>query len=331
MFDEPTRGMDGARKAELGAWLAGLAESGAAVVVATHDVEFAGTVATRVVLLGDGVLIADGEVDEILSGGWYFATEVARILGATGAVTPEQGAALLMAREGISRLSWQAVVFAGLVLVLAGGFAWYERSKPTARLIALVAALAALAVAGRLIFAPIPNVVATTDIVLITGFALGAAPGFAVGALVAPISNIWLGQGPWTAWQMAGWGLVGLGGALLAVLSRHRVNRLGLASACAFAGFAYGALLDYSTMVTYGGEQSLDRYLELSAQGPAVQHRSRRRQLRDRSGGRSRAGAHDFALPHAPRVQLAGRGGPTRDPGDRACRGWPWASPTRSR
>ena len=63
---------------------------------------------------------------------------------------------------------------------------------------------------------PIPNVVATTDIVLITGFAVGAAPGFAVGALAAAVSNIWLGQGPWTPWEMAGWGLVGLGGAGLA-------------------------------------------------------------------------------------------------------------------
>ena len=164
-------------------------------------------------------------------------------------------------------MTWQTAVFLGLALVLAGGFVWYERSRPTARLIALVASLAALAVAGRLVLAPIPNVVATTDIALITGFALGAAPGFAVGALAAPISNIWLGQGPWTAWQMAGWGMIGLAGALLAVLSRRRVSRIGLAVACAVAGFLYGALLDFSTMVTYGGEQSLDRYLELSARG----------------------------------------------------------------
>ena len=164
-------------------------------------------------------------------------------------------------------MTWQTVVFLGLTLVLAGGFVWYERSRPTARLIALVASLAALAVAGRLALAPVPNVVATTDIVLITGFALGAAPGFAVGALAAPISNIWLGQGPWTAWQMAGWGMIGLAGALLAVVSRRRVSRIGLAVACAAAGFLYGALLDFSTMVTYGGEQSLDRYLELSARG----------------------------------------------------------------
>ena len=164
-------------------------------------------------------------------------------------------------------MSWQAAVFAGLGLIVVAGFWWYERSRPSARLVALVAALAALAIAGRLVLAPIPNVVATTDIVLITGYALGAGPGFAVGALAAPISNIWLGQGPWTAWEMAGWGLVGLAGAWLAVLTRRRLGRLGLATVCALAGFAYGALLDLSVMVTYGGEQSLDRYLALSARG----------------------------------------------------------------
>ncbi len=99
-LDEPTRGMDGARKEELCDWLEGLAGAGAAVVVATHDVEFAARMATRVVLLGDGVVIADGAVDEILAGGWYFATEVARILGAAGAVTPEQGATLLSSSVG---------------------------------------------------------------------------------------------------------------------------------------------------------------------------------------------------------------------------------------
>jgi energy-coupling factor transport system substrate-specific component len=164
-------------------------------------------------------------------------------------------------------MSWQVTAYALLALVLAGGLAWYERSRPPARMVALVAALAALAVAGRLAFAPIPNVVATTDIVLITGYAVGPAPGFAVGALAAAVSNLWLGQGPWTPWQMAGWGLVGLGGAALAVLTRHHLGRGGLAAACGLAGLAYGALLDLSVMVTYGGEQSLDRYLAISGRG----------------------------------------------------------------
>jgi energy-coupling factor transport system ATP-binding protein len=96
-LDEPTRGMDRARKADLVELIGGLAGRGAGLLVATHDVEFAATFAERVVLLGDGVVIADGPATEILSGGWYFATEVARILDLPGVITPERGAAALQA------------------------------------------------------------------------------------------------------------------------------------------------------------------------------------------------------------------------------------------
>jgi energy-coupling factor transport system ATP-binding protein len=98
-LDEPTRGMDRARKGELVGTIAALARRGAGVVVATHDVEFAAEFAERVVLLGDGVPIADGPAREVLRGGWYFATEVARILGDGDAITPEQGAAALLAER----------------------------------------------------------------------------------------------------------------------------------------------------------------------------------------------------------------------------------------
>jgi energy-coupling factor transporter ATP-binding protein EcfA2 len=94
-LDEPTRGMDRARKGALAELVEGLARRGAGVIVATHDVEFAAAFAQRVVLLGDGVVIADGPAAEILSGGWYFATEVARVLDLPGVITPEQGASAL--------------------------------------------------------------------------------------------------------------------------------------------------------------------------------------------------------------------------------------------
>jgi energy-coupling factor transport system ATP-binding protein len=97
-LDEPTRGMDRVRKDDLGALVADLAAAGAGVVVATHDVEFAAAFAERVVLLGAGVVIADGPAAEVLSGGWYFATEVARVLDLPGVVTAEQGAAALLDR-----------------------------------------------------------------------------------------------------------------------------------------------------------------------------------------------------------------------------------------
>src|SRR2546423_14731914 len=110
-------------------------------------------------------------------------------------------------------MSWQIGAFAILLGALACGFAWYERRRPDAKLVALVATLAALAALGRVAFAAVPNVKPTTDIVLIAGYALGAGPGFAVGALAALCSNFFFGQGPLRPWEMAAWGGAGLSGA----------------------------------------------------------------------------------------------------------------------
>jgi energy-coupling factor transporter ATP-binding protein EcfA2 len=87
--------MDRARKDDLVSLTTDLAARGAGVLIATHDVEFAAAFAERVVLLGDGVAIADGPAAEVLSGGWYFATEIARVLDLPGVITPEQAATVL--------------------------------------------------------------------------------------------------------------------------------------------------------------------------------------------------------------------------------------------
>jgi len=95
-LDEPTRGMDRAEKGALASRLREHASAGTAAIVATHDVEFAAALAERVVLLGDGDVVADGPAGDVLSGGWYFATETARVLGgAGGALLPEEGARVL--------------------------------------------------------------------------------------------------------------------------------------------------------------------------------------------------------------------------------------------
>jgi energy-coupling factor transport system ATP-binding protein len=94
LLDEPTRGMDRARKGELAELARELSDRGAAVMIATHDVEFAATFADRVILLARGEVAADGTARELLSGGWYFSSEVARILDGA-AVTVEEGVSVL--------------------------------------------------------------------------------------------------------------------------------------------------------------------------------------------------------------------------------------------
>jgi hypothetical protein len=159
-------------------------------------------------------------------------------------------------------MSWQLASFLLLALALAGGFAWYERSHPSARVLALVGTLAALAVLGRIAFAPVPNVKPTSDIVLLAGYVFGGAPGFAVGAVAALASNLFFTQGPWTPWQMAAWGAVGVGGAGLAWASRGRLGRLPLALACGAAGLIYGVIVNFGSVVTFAGSGDLwHRYL----------------------------------------------------------------------
>jgi energy-coupling factor transport system substrate-specific component len=148
-------------------------------------------------------------------------------------------------------MSWQLGAFTILAFALAGGFAWYERTKPDARIVALVGVLAAFAALGRIAFAAFPNVKPTTDIVLVSGYALGGAPGFVVGALAGLTSNFFFGQGPWTPWQMAAWGATGVLGALLAPITKGRIGRWQLAIVCALAGYAFAAVQDVGDWVTY--------------------------------------------------------------------------------
>lgn len=81
LLDEPTRGMDAWRKAELGAMLQELAAEGVAVLLATHDVELVARYATRVVLLGGGEIVADAPTREVLAGSLTFSPQINKLLG----------------------------------------------------------------------------------------------------------------------------------------------------------------------------------------------------------------------------------------------------------
>jgi energy-coupling factor transport system ATP-binding protein len=98
LLDEPTRGMDRCHKDRLAARDRELTETGAAVMVATHDTEFAASFADRIVLLGQGTVIGDGPPAEVLAGGRHFSTEVARVTGGA-ALLPAEGARVLSRDE----------------------------------------------------------------------------------------------------------------------------------------------------------------------------------------------------------------------------------------
>ena len=109
-----------------------------------------------------------------------------------------------------------AIIFIGVGLFLI------ERRSFNAKDIAVIATLASIAAVSRVPFAVIPSAQPTTFMVMISGIVFGPLLGFIVGILSAVISNMFLGQGPWTLMQMLSWGLCGLTSGFLGRLCIRR-------------------------------------------------------------------------------------------------------------
>ena len=149
--------------------------------------------------------------------------------------------------------------------VLLGGFAWYERSRPPSQVVALVAALAALAVAGRLAFCRDPQRrrrPPTSCCSRATRSGRRPASPSARSPAWSPTSGSARAPGPRGRWRL---GALRPRSARSSRWRRRDIGRFGLAVACGFAGVAFGALMNFSLMATYGGELSLERFLALEA------------------------------------------------------------------
>ena len=79
LLDEPTRGLDYAQKAALAAILLHLRRQGRAILLATHDVELAARCADRVLLLGEGQVVVDGPIRQVMTGSLVFASQVNKL------------------------------------------------------------------------------------------------------------------------------------------------------------------------------------------------------------------------------------------------------------
>ncbi|TCS93824.1 ECF transporter S component [Hazenella coriacea] len=85
----------------------------------------------------------------------------------------------------------------------------FEQRNIEGRELVFLAVLIAIASISRVPFAPLPSIQPTSFVIMASAWVLGAESGFLIGALSAFVSNIFLGQGPWTPWQMLAWGLMG--------------------------------------------------------------------------------------------------------------------------
>jgi energy-coupling factor transport system substrate-specific component len=117
-------------------------------------------------------------------------------------------------------MNWGLVATTIVLLTVISFFFEFEASAVSAKEIALVGMLGTVSAVSRVPFAAIPNVQPCTYLIICTGYVFGPLAGFMVGAITALVSNFFLGQGPWTPYQMFAWGMVGISAAYLRKVCR---------------------------------------------------------------------------------------------------------------
>lgn len=146
-----------------------------------------------------------------------------------------------------------AIIIEAILPLIIG----FERKGVSAREITVIAVFSAIAIASRAAFYMLPQVKPMAAIVIISGVVLGYDGGFLVGVLSAFVSNFFFGQGPWTPWQMAAMGAIGLISGL--IFHKRKVKTL-IVSVIGglLVLIVYGAIVNLSMLYLYQDNVTLD-------------------------------------------------------------------------
>lgn len=148
------------------------------------------------------------------------------------------------------------LLFSLLVVIFAmlPFFMVFEGRKPQPREIMVISVLAAIGVAGRAAFFMVPNFKPVAAVVIITGVSFGGEAGFLVGCIIMMVSNMFMGQGPWTPWQMFSYGMIGF---LAGILYQKGILKARKVSLCIYGFLSvfliFGGIMNpASILMTYG-------------------------------------------------------------------------------
>lgn len=135
----------------------------------------------------------------------------------------------------------------------------FEKSKNSSRRMVMIAVLSSIAVAGRFIFAPFPEVKPVLAVIILAGVTLGAEAGFLTGAVTAFVSNMFAGQGAWTPWQMFAMGVVGLFAAAIFSKGKIKATKINLSVYGMLSSIViYGLIMNPASLIMWNPEPTLD-------------------------------------------------------------------------
>ncbi len=171
---------------------------------------------------------------------------------------------LLISIEYSSFAALGSMIF--VILLIMVFFALYERSSMSGKELAVIAMLGTFSAAARVPFAALPNVQPSTFIILVSGYVFGPFAGFVIGAETAFLSNFFLGQGPWTPWQMLAWGTIGTLGWLFRKLFGGRKHEFYAFLALGFlSGYLYGVMMNLWYWLAFIYPHTIESFLMVEA------------------------------------------------------------------
>lgn len=155
-----------------------------------------------------------------------------------------------------------------IIYTMVPFFMVFEKRRPKARELIIIAVLSAIAVAGRMAFFAIPQFKPVVAIVIIAGVCFGAEAGFLTGAISGFVSNFFFGQGPWTPWQMFCFGIIGFIAGILFQKGRLKKKKISL---CIYGGIStlliYGGIINLGSLFMATSKITLDGLLAIYASG----------------------------------------------------------------
>ncbi|MBN1863082.1 MAG: ECF transporter S component [Dehalococcoidales bacterium] len=137
--------------------------------------------------------------------------------------------------------NWGLMSIVLVALTIVAFFFEFETKATGSKEIALIGILGTVSAVVRIPFAAIPSVQPCTYLIICSGYVFGPLAGFMVGAITALVSNFFLGQGPWTIYQMFAWGLSGVSASYL---RRLNPGRRGLIFFGVVWGYLFGIVMN---------------------------------------------------------------------------------------
>lgn len=151
------------------------------------------------------------------------------------------GTALFLDKSRAIIRYWPYEIIGIFLLIIISFFYEFERKSLSSKNLTVISMLAGISSVLRVPFATLPGIQPCTTLVICTGLVFGPTAGFFVGALTPLVSNFFLGQGPWTPFQMIAWGLPGL---FAGYLGGKKINIKLLMVFGIFWGYMYGWIMN---------------------------------------------------------------------------------------